>query len=89
MFQASQLVSPLYRVTRKNYFEWGPEQQQAFEQIQHEIARAVALGPVRTGPAVQNILYTAAGEHGLTWSLWQKTPGETRGRPLGFWSRAY
>ena len=86
----SQLVSPLYRVTRKkNYFEWGLEQQQAFEQIKQEIARAVALGPVRTGPAVQNVLYTAAGEHGLTWSLWQKTPGETRGRPLGFWSRGY
>ena len=86
----SQLVSPLYRVTRKkNYFEWGPEQQQAFEHIRQEIARAVALGPVRTGPDVQNVLYTAAGEHGLTWSLWQKTPGETRGRPLGFWSRGY
>ncbi|KAK4810729.1 hypothetical protein QYF61_007703 [Mycteria americana] len=86
----SQLVSPLYRVTRKkNYFEWGLEQQRAFEQIKQEIARVVALGPVRTGPAVQNVLYTAAGEHGLTWSLWQKTPGETRGRPLGFWSRGY
>ncbi|KAM9590504.1 uncharacterized protein ACIBXB_005765 [Morphnus guianensis] len=86
----SQLVSPLYRVTRKkNYFEWGPEQQQAFEHIRQEIAREVALGPVRTGPDVQNVLYTAAGEHGLNWSLWQKTPGETRGRPLGFWSRGY
>ena len=64
----SQLVSPLYRVTRKkNYFEWGLEQQAAFEHIKQEIARAVALGPVRTGPAVQNVLYTAAGEHGLTW----------------------
>ncbi|GAB0206700.1 hypothetical protein GRJ2_003135600 [Grus japonensis] len=86
----SQLVSPLYRVTRKkNYFEWGLEQQQAFEQIKQEIARAVALGPVWTGLAVQNVLYTAAGEHGLTWSLWQKTAGETRGRPLGFWSWGY
>ncbi|KFQ82077.1 hypothetical protein N335_03381, partial [Phaethon lepturus] len=77
----SQLVSPLYRVTRKkNYFEWSFEQQQAFEQIKQEIV----LGPVQTGPAVQNVLYTAAGQHGLTWSLWQKTPGETRGQPLGF-----
>ncbi|GAB0199277.1 hypothetical protein GRJ2_002393100 [Grus japonensis] len=83
----SQLVSPLYRVTqKKNYFEQGLEQQQAFEHIKQEIAHAVALGPVQTGPAVQNVLYTAAGEHGLTWSLWQKTAGETRGRPLGFWS---
>ncbi|KAK4810504.1 hypothetical protein QYF61_004284 [Mycteria americana] len=86
----SQLVSPLYRVTqKKNYFEWSPKQQQAFEQIKQEIARVVALGPVQTGPAVQNVLYTAAGEHGLTWSLWQKTPGETQGRPLRFWSQGY
>jgi len=30
----SQIVSPLYQVTRKkNDFEWGPQQQQAFEQM--------------------------------------------------------
>ncbi|MES7368172.1 ribonuclease H family protein, partial [Cutibacterium acnes] len=73
----------------KNEFTWGPEQQQAFEQIKQEIARAVALGPVRTGQGIKNILYTAAGEKGPTWSLWQRASGETRGRPLGFWSRAY
>ncbi|RMC20342.1 hypothetical protein DUI87_01191 [Hirundo rustica rustica] len=86
----SQIVSPLYLVTRKkNDFYWGPEQQQAFAQIKQEIAHAVALGPVRTGPEVKNVLYSAAGNNGLSWSLWQKGPGETRGRPLGFWSRSY
>ncbi|RMC09678.1 hypothetical protein DUI87_13464 [Hirundo rustica rustica] len=86
----SQIVSPLYLVTRKkNDFYWGPEQQQAFAQIKQEIAHAVALGPVRTGPEVKNVLYSAAGNNGLSWSLWQKVPGETRGRPLGFWSRSY
>ncbi|RMC19687.1 hypothetical protein DUI87_03250 [Hirundo rustica rustica] len=86
----SQIVSPLYLVTRKkNNFQWGPEQQQAFAQIKQEIAHAVALGPVRTGPEVKNVLYSAAGNNGLSWSLWQKVPGETRGRPLGFWSRSY
>ncbi|RMB96038.1 hypothetical protein DUI87_27478 [Hirundo rustica rustica] len=86
----SQIVSPLYLVTRKkNNFHWGPEQQQAFAQIKQEIAHAVALGPVRTGPEVKNVLYSAAGNNGLSWSLWQKVPGETRGRPLGFWSRSY
>ncbi|RMC18817.1 hypothetical protein DUI87_04713 [Hirundo rustica rustica] len=86
----SQIVSPLYLVTRKkNDFHWGPEQQQAFAQIKQEIAHAVALGPVRTGPDVKNVLYSAAGNNGLSWSLWQKVPGETRGRPLGFWSRSY
>ncbi|RMB98167.1 hypothetical protein DUI87_25648 [Hirundo rustica rustica] len=87
---AIQIVSPLYLVTRKkNDFYWGPEQQQAFAQIKQEIAHAVALGPVRTGPEVKNMLYSAAGNNGLSWSLWQKGPGQTRGRPLGFWSQSY
>ncbi|GAB0208982.1 hypothetical protein GRJ2_003363900 [Grus japonensis] len=85
----SLIVSPLYHVTWKNDFKWGPEQRQAFEQIKQEIVHAVALGPVRAGPDVKNVLYTAAGENGPTWSLWQKAPGETRGRPLGFWSQGY
>jgi len=86
----SQIVSPLYHVTRKkNDFEWAPEQRQAFEQIKQEIVHAVALGAVRSGQDVKHVLYTAAGENGPTWSLWQKAPGETRGRPLGFWSRGY
>ncbi|GAB0206804.1 hypothetical protein GRJ2_003146000 [Grus japonensis] len=86
----SLIVSPLYHVTqKKNDFKWGPEQRQAFEQFKQEIVHAVALGPVRAGPDVKNVLYTAAGENGPTWSLWQKAPGETRGRPLGFWSRGH
>ena len=65
----NQFVSPLYQVTwEKNYFEWG-FQQQAFEQIKQQMTHVIALEPVWTGPAVQNVLCTAAGEHGLTWSL--------------------
>ncbi|RMB92878.1 hypothetical protein DUI87_30772 [Hirundo rustica rustica] len=76
----SQIVSPLYLVThKKNDFHWGPELQQAFAQIKQEIAPAVALGPVRTGPDVKKVLYSAAGNNGSSWSLWQKVPGETRG----------
>ncbi|GAB0208254.1 hypothetical protein GRJ2_003291100 [Grus japonensis] len=86
----SLIVSPLYHVIqKKNDFKWGPEQRQAFEQIKEEIVHAVALGPVRAGSDVKNVLYTAAGENGPTWTLWQKAPGEARGRPLGFWSREY
>ncbi|RMC12212.1 hypothetical protein DUI87_09723 [Hirundo rustica rustica] len=86
----SQIVSPLYLVTRKkNDFHWGPEQQQAFAQIKQEIAHAVALGPVRTGPDVKNVLYSAARNNGLSWTLWQKVPGETWGQPLEFWSQSY
>ncbi|RMC21621.1 hypothetical protein DUI87_02488 [Hirundo rustica rustica] len=68
--QYSQIVSPLYLVTcKKNDFHWGPEQQQAFAQIKQEIAHAVALGPVRTRPDVKNVLYSAAENNGLSWSL--------------------
>ncbi|RMC12184.1 hypothetical protein DUI87_11320 [Hirundo rustica rustica] len=86
----SQIVSPLYLVTcRKSDFYWGSEQQQAFAQIKQEITHAVGLGPVRTGPEVKNVLYSAAGNNGLSWSLWQKVPGETWGQALGFWSQSY
>ncbi|PKU28139.1 hypothetical protein llap_21557 [Limosa lapponica baueri] len=86
----SQIVKPLYEVTRKkNEFVWGPEQRQAFEQIKQEIVHAVALGPVQRRRDIKNVLYTAAGDNGPTWSLWQKASGETQGRPLGFWSQGY
>ncbi|PKU35727.1 hypothetical protein llap_13967 [Limosa lapponica baueri] len=86
----SLIVSPLYQVTwEKNDFKWGPGQRQAFKQIMQEIVHAVALGPVWVGQDVKNVLYTAAGENGPTWSLWQKAPGAIRGRPLGFWSWGY
>ena len=71
---------------KKNDFEWGPEQQQVFEKIKREVVHALALGPVLSGQDGKNVLCTAAGENGLIWSVWQKAPGETRGRPLGFWS---
>ena len=74
---------------KKNDFKRGPEQQQAFEQIKWEIVHAVALVPVQAGQDVKNVLYTAAGESGPTWSLWQKAPGETRGQPLRCWSWGY
>jgi len=46
-------------------------------------------GQYGLGQDVKNILYTAAGEKGPIWSLWQRASGETRGCPLGFWSQAY
>ncbi|KAK4817077.1 hypothetical protein QYF61_027908 [Mycteria americana] len=77
----SLIVSPLYQVTwKKNDFKWGPEQRQAFEQIKGEIVHAVALGPVRAGQDIKNVLYTAEGENGPTWSLWQKAQGRLEAR---------
>ena len=74
----SLIVSPLYQVMwKKNNFTWSPEQQQAFKEIKQEIARAMALGPVRMGQVVKSILYTAAGRKGPPWSLWQRASGDT------------
>ncbi|GAB0206390.1 hypothetical protein GRJ2_003104600 [Grus japonensis] len=79
----SLIVSPLYHVTRKkNDFKWGPEQQQAFEQIKQEIVHAVALGPVRAGPDVKSVLYTAArGEWPYLESLAESSRGDSRSTP--------
>ncbi|KFQ73866.1 hypothetical protein N337_11117, partial [Phoenicopterus ruber ruber] len=74
----SSIVSPLCQVTQnKNDFKWGPEERQAFEQIKQEIVHEVVLGLVCVGQGVKNMLYTAAGENGPTWSLWQRAQGET------------
>ncbi|GAB0204050.1 hypothetical protein GRJ2_002870600 [Grus japonensis] len=80
----SLIVSPLYQVTQKKDFKWGPEQQQAFEQIKQEIVHAVALGPVQAGPDVKNVLYTTARENGPSWSLWRKHRGRLEVDPQGF-----
>ncbi|TRZ14709.1 hypothetical protein HGM15179_012396 [Zosterops borbonicus] len=57
----SQIVSPLYLVTcKKSNLHQGPEQQQAFAQIKQETAHAVALGPLRTGSEVRDVLYSTA-----------------------------
>ena len=72
---------------KKNDFVWGLEQRQAFEEIKQEIVHAVALRPV--GQIIKNVLYTAARKNGPTWSLWRRASGESRGRPLGFWSWGY
>ncbi|KAK4818957.1 hypothetical protein QYF61_022344 [Mycteria americana] len=82
-------LARLLQKTRAGSHLLNPEQQQAFEQFKREIVHAVALGPVQAGQDVKNVFYTAAGENGPTWSLRQKAPGDTRGRPLGFWSRGY
>ena len=62
-FQAQSDCEPsLPGHLQKNDFYWSAEHQQAFAQIKQEIAHAVTLGPVRMGPEVKNMLYSAAGE---------------------------
>ncbi|TRZ16729.1 hypothetical protein HGM15179_010378 [Zosterops borbonicus] len=74
----SQIVSPLYLVNKKNDFHWGPEQQQAFAQIKQEIAHAVALSPVRIGPEVGNVVYSTAGNNGLSLAFGRRSLGRLK-----------
>lgn len=67
----SLIVNLLYQVIqKKNDFMWGPEQQQAFEQIKWETVHAVALGPVHEGKDAKIVPYTTARENAPIWSLW-------------------
>ncbi|KAK4806966.1 hypothetical protein QYF61_027333 [Mycteria americana] len=50
------------------------------------INKITAMSPPTSKKETQAFL---ARENGPTCSLWQKAPGETRGRPLGFWSQGY
>ncbi|GAB0209407.1 hypothetical protein GRJ2_003406400 [Grus japonensis] len=79
----SLIASPLYHVTRKKSdFKWGPEQQQAFEQIKQEIVHAVALGPVQAGPDVKKCaLHHSRGEWPYLESLAESTRGDSRSTP--------
>ncbi|GAB0190099.1 hypothetical protein GRJ2_001475200 [Grus japonensis] len=61
--------------------EWGPEQQQAFEQIKQEIVHAVALGPVWAGPDVKRVLHHSWGEWPYLESLAESTRGDLRSTP--------
>ncbi|GAB0205154.1 hypothetical protein GRJ2_002981000 [Grus japonensis] len=81
----SLIASPLYQVTRKkNDFKWGPEQQQAFEQIKQEIVHAVAFGPVRAGPDVTNVLYMQPRRTALPGVSGTKHQGRLEVDPWGF-----
>jgi len=64
---------------KKNDFKWGQSQRQAFYQTKQKIVHVVALGPVWAVQDVKNMVYNAARQNGPTWSLWQKTPGDTQG----------
>ncbi|TRZ08572.1 hypothetical protein HGM15179_018542 [Zosterops borbonicus] len=79
--ESQRLVSKVHSpiTHKKNYFHWSPEQTKTFVQIKQKITHVVALGSVRRGQKVKSVLYSAAGSNGLSCSLWQKVPGETRG----------
>ncbi|KQL59863.1 hypothetical protein AAES_15613 [Amazona aestiva] len=81
----SLIASPLYYVTqKKNDFKWGPEQQQAFEQIKRQTVHAVAQGPVRTGPDVKLYCTTQLGRMVLPGASGRKLQGRLEVDPSAF-----
>ncbi|XP_026721833.1 uncharacterized protein LOC113489950 [Athene cunicularia] len=76
-----QILVPLYKVTHKKHeFEWGNEQQAAFELAKEAIQRALDLWPMQDGEVELNV--SVNGSY-VNWSLWQKQ--WKRRVPLGFW----
>ncbi|KAK4819475.1 hypothetical protein QYF61_004701 [Mycteria americana] len=67
----------------------GIKWQDGHHQIPNVINKITAMTPQTSKKETQAFLGIVAGENGPTSSLWQKAPGETRGRPLGFRSRGY
>ncbi|RMC04237.1 hypothetical protein DUI87_19056 [Hirundo rustica rustica] len=65
----------------------GVKWQDGCHQIPTEVINKITtMSPPTNKKETQAFL---AGNNGLSWNLWHKVPGETRGRPLGFWSRSY
>lgn len=54
-----------------------------FEKIKEENVHAIALEPVRTGQDIKNLLSTAGGENGPSWSLWQEVASGLKNDPWG------
>ena len=70
-------------MTRKKYeFEWGDEQQAAFELAKEAIQKALDLWPLQEGEVELNV---SVNKSHANWSLWQKQ-GKKK-VPLGFWGR--
>nr|XP_033785733.1 uncharacterized protein LOC117353657 [Geotrypetes seraphini] len=78
-----QILSPLYKITRKKYdFVWTEHEEQAFQRAKEAIQQAMNLWPLKEGPVE---LQVSVQERYANWSLWQKQAG--RRVPLGFWNR--
>nr|XP_033811836.1 uncharacterized protein LOC117365469 [Geotrypetes seraphini] len=78
-----QILSPLYKITRKKYdFVWTEHEEQAFQRAKEAIQQAMNLWPLKEGPVE---LQVSVQERYANWSLWQKQAG--RRVLLGFWNR--
>lgn len=76
------LLKPLHQVARKKAeWEWGSEQEKAFEAVKALVSEHMELHPILPGPVE---LHVSVSQGVALWSLWQLQEG--RHRPLGFWS---
>ena len=84
----AKLVAPLHAVTGLNVtFMWGPEQQNAFNEIKKAMIEATALAqPDSEGEFVLDTDASAVAISGIL-HQWQGPPGERRLRPIVYGSK--
>lgn len=80
----AELASPLYHLLKKGEkWKWGPEQQTAFQSLQHALTKALALAYPR--PELPFELWVAATDHSLGAVLLEDHG--TKPRPVAYASR--
>lgn len=78
------LLWPIYLVTRKTEkFEWGPEHEDALQQVLAALHGALLPGPCD----LADLTMLKCQWHGSCSCLWQDFIGVSESRPLGFWSK--
>ena len=84
----AKLVAPLHTVTGLNVtFNWGPEQQKAFNEIKKALIEATALAqPDSEGEFVLDTDASAVAMSGIL-HQWQGPPGERRLKPIVYGSK--
>ena len=82
----SQVAEPLTRLTRKAVvFEWGDEQQEAFEKLRTKVTAAPVLQVFDQHAELE--VHTDASAKAIGAALFQKTRGAKHFHPVAFFSR--
>ena len=66
--------------------EWGPEQEQALQQVPAATQAALPLGSL--DPAGPSVLGVAVADRGAVWGLWWVPTSKLQCKPLGFGGKA-
>lgn len=82
----AELTEPFTSLLRKGAkFVWGPDQSDAFEELKQALIRSPVL--LFPNPAAELVLRTDASEVGIGAVLFNRDPGESTGRPIGYFAK--